>query len=82
MAYEKLDKNKDGKVTLADLTGVYNAEQHPDVKAGKKTQEEVLKEFMAHWDTQVADGIVSIEEFTDYYRVPPSPHLSGCLSLD
>lgn len=31
---------------LNDLKGVYNASQHPDVKAGKKTEEEVLCEFL------------------------------------
>lgn len=25
-------------------------------------------EFMSLWDTQVKDGIVTFEEFSDYYR--------------
>jgi hypothetical protein len=29
---------------------------------------EVYKEFMKLWDTQVADGIVTFEEFLDYFR--------------
>lgn len=69
MAYDKLDKNKDGQVTFDDIVKIYDASHHPDVVSGKKTNEEVLKEFMRHWDTQVADGIVTIEEFMDYYKV-------------
>lgn len=46
-AYEKLDKNKDGKVTLTDIILIYDASHHPDVKEGKKDPEEVLKEFMS-----------------------------------
>ena len=29
---------------------------------------EVYKDFMKQWDTQVADGIVTFEEFMDYFR--------------
>ena len=31
MAYEKLDKNGDGTVTLADLRDTYDVSFHPDV---------------------------------------------------
>ena len=69
LAYQKLDKNKDGQVTLADISSIYDASQHPEVKSGKMTTEEVFKQFLAHWDTQVPDGIVTIDEFMDYYKV-------------
>ena len=36
--------------------------------AKKKSEEEVYKEFMSQWDTQVADGIVTFEEFVEYFR--------------
>ena len=32
MAYDKLDVNKDGKVTLADIAQLYDASYHPDVQ--------------------------------------------------
>jgi hypothetical protein len=35
---------------------------------GKKTPEEAYREFMSLWDTQTADGIVTFDEFCDYYR--------------
>lgn len=69
MAYNKLDVNKDGNVTLEDVSKLYDASKHPDVISGKKTKEQIYKEFMQHWDTQVADGIVTLDEFKEYYRV-------------
>ena len=67
-AYDKLDINKDGQVTLDDIARIYDVSQHPDVIDGKKTPEEAYREFMSMWDTQVADGIVTFDEFCDYYR--------------
>ena len=62
-AYDKLDINGDGKVTLDDIAQIYDVSQHPDVIDGKKTPEEAYREFMSLWDTQVADGIVTFDEF-------------------
>ena len=45
-AFDKLDKNGNGIVELDDIRGVYNAKNHPDVKLGKKTEDEVLAEFL------------------------------------
>jgi Ca2+-binding EF-hand superfamily protein len=45
-AFEKLDRNGNGTVELDDIKGVYNAKQHPDVKSGKKTEDEILGEFI------------------------------------
>ena len=46
----------------------YDAGYHPDVQSGRKSHEEVLKEFMGVWETHRKDGIVTIEEFEDYYK--------------
>ena len=32
------------------------------------SEEQVYKQFMSMWDTQVADSIVTFDEFCDYYR--------------
>ena len=50
-AYNKLDINKDGQVTLDDIARIYDVSQHPDVVDGKKTPEEAYREFMSLWDT-------------------------------
>ena len=66
-AYAKLDVNGDGQVTIDDVKLRYNCSKHPDVVAGRKTENEVLGSFMSLWDTQEKDGIVTIAEFTKYY---------------
>ena len=67
MAYDKLDINKDGLVKLDDISKIYDASKHPDVLSGKKTHDQVFIEFMKLWDTQEKDGIVTFEEFCEYY---------------
>ncbi len=66
-AYDKLDVNKDGLVKLDDIEQLYDASQHPDVLDGKKTEQEVILEFVQKWDTQEKDGIITIDEFYDYF---------------
>ncbi len=60
--------NKDGLVKLDDIAQIYDASQHPEVVSGKKTQQDIFMEFMSQWDTQDKDGIVTFDEFCDYYR--------------
>jgi Ca2+-binding EF-hand superfamily protein len=67
LAYAKLDRNGDQTVNIEDMRIAYDTSFHPDVKAGRKTPDQVLQEFMSQWDTIKADGIVSLEEFMDYY---------------
>ena len=45
-AFVKLDKTRNGLVDLEDIRGVYNARNHPDVRSGKKKEDEVLAEFL------------------------------------
>ena len=55
-------------MTLDDIALLYDVSHHPDVLQGKKEPMQVFKEFMSQWDTQVADGIVTFEEFLDYFK--------------
>lgn len=45
-AFKKIDKDGSGILELNDIKGTYNASLHPDVKAGKKTEDEILGEFL------------------------------------
>ncbi len=45
-AFKIMDKDKSGMLNIDDIKDVYNAKMHPDVKSGKKTEEEVLGEFL------------------------------------
>jgi len=68
MAYKVLDKNGNGLVTVEDVMAAYNAKYHPDFIAGIKTEEEIITLFMQVWETHKKDGIVTLEEFEDYYK--------------
>ena len=53
-AYNKLDADSNGVVTIDDLKQRYNAEENPDVKMGKKTEEDVLYEFLDTFEQHFA----------------------------
>lgn len=67
MAFDVVDKDGSGMLTVEDLAECYDTSLHPDVVDGSATQEEVLREFMGQWDTLKRDGIVTKEEFLDSY---------------
>jgi len=71
-AFQKFDKDGSGEIDINDLRGVYNASNHPDVKAGKKTEDEVLGEFLETFEMHHAskmkherDQIITYEEFVE-----------------
>jgi len=45
-AFKTLDVNNDGSISIEEFHNKYNALSHPEVKSGKRTEEEVLVEFM------------------------------------
>lgn len=67
-AFDVLDKDKSGQVEMHDVAKAYDTSKHPEVLEGSKTPEEVLKQFMGQWDTIEKDGIITREEFLDYYK--------------
>ncbi|KAH7934995.1 hypothetical protein HPB52_002571 [Rhipicephalus sanguineus] len=67
-AFQKLDRSGDGQVTFEDLKSVYNVRNHPDYLNGQKTERELLNKFLATFEEGgVVDGVVTKEEFFDYY---------------
>lgn len=75
-AFKKLDKDGNGWIDINDVRGVYNGKGHPDVKAGKKTEDDILKEFlqtfeMAHSirNNDAPNYVVTKEEFNEYYNM-------------
>ena len=53
-------------IELNDIQAKYSAAKHPDVIAGKRTADEVLREFLDTFDPN-RDGKVTPEEFCEYY---------------
>ena len=68
MAFDILDRDLNGVVTVDEVASVYDVSQHPDVLAGKKTPQQVLREFVDQWDRHDHNGIITLEEFEDYYK--------------
>lgn len=73
-AYRKLDKDGSGVVDINDIKGVYNAKNHPDVKSGKKTEDDILGDFLETFemhhnisDKSRMDHQITLEEFEEYY---------------
>jgi Ca2+-binding EF-hand superfamily protein len=67
-AFKKLDANKNGVIQLDDIKLFYNAKLNPEVTSGRKTEDQVLLEFLGGFDTIVKDGSVTYEEFEEYYN--------------
>lgn len=73
MAFNVLDKDRSGTIELSDIRDVYNGRSHPDVIQGKRSEDEVLLEFLQSFGGGQRklgakfDGQVTFEEFADYY---------------
>jgi len=69
-AFAKLDRDGNGHVDFYDIKDTYNAKRHPAVLEGRKTERQVLEEFLATFELALSgegDGKVTPEEFTEYY---------------
>jgi Ca2+-binding EF-hand superfamily protein len=83
--FTRLDRTGDGIVALEDIKGIYNATQHPDVRSGKKTEDEVLGDFLDTFEQhhalfnegQARDKRVTLDEFYEYYS-----HISASIDDD
>lgn len=74
-AFDIMDKDKSGIIDIHDIAGVYSAKKHPDVIAGRKTEDEVLFEFLDTFELHHSpnaddkrDGRVSKAEWLEYYQ--------------
>lgn len=53
-----------------DIVEVYNAKKHPAVQEGRKTERQVLEEFLSTFElhrSDKPDGVVTLDEFVEYY---------------
>ena len=69
-AFKKIDRDGSGILDMRDIKQTYNAKEHPDVKQGKKTEDEVLTEFLDTFEVHHSmkhpedrDGQVTLKEF-------------------
>jgi len=74
-AFRIMDRDKSGVLSIDDIKGVYNAKKHPDVINGKKTEDEILGEFLDTFEAHYAmnhegsrDGKITLDEWMEYYN--------------
>lgn len=74
-AFKIMDRDNSGFVDINDLRHRYNAKMHPDVIQGKKTEDEVLFEFLDTFDvhyltshTHDKDEKIDLNEWYEYYN--------------
>jgi Ca2+-binding EF-hand superfamily protein len=75
LAFNIMDCDKSGVIDINDIRSKYNAKMHPDVKSGKKTEDEILFEFIDTFEKHhsdnvedIKDGRVSKSEWKEYYN--------------
>jgi len=75
--YKIMDSDGSGQIDINDIRQTYNAKQHPDVQSGKRTEDEILTEFLDtfedhHCDmvgnADSRDGRVTMQEWIEYYN--------------
>lgn len=74
-AFKVMDHDNSGHLDINDIRQKYNAKMHPDVKSGKKTEDEVLQDFLDTFEQHYAmshpdarDGVVTLDEWIEYYN--------------
>lgn len=73
-AFNKLDIDKSGFIDMNEIKHSYSAKNHPDVRQGKRTEEDVYTEFMETFQSNhlLKTGPrlkrITYEEFLDYYN--------------
>ena len=66
-AFARIDTDQSGVLTYEDLRSHYNAKQHKDVLSGRLTEKQAIMKFLNTFDGLQRDGVVTAEEFEDYY---------------
>ena len=74
-AFTKMDKDGSGMLDINDIRGVYTADKHPDVLAGKKTEQQILNEFLETFEaahsmrnSNTPDHVITKDEWVEYYN--------------
>jgi len=68
-AFSMMDKTGDGRITVEDIEKVYDVSRNPDFLEKRLSRTQLLTNFMNQFEGSRGnkDGIVTLDEFTDYY---------------
>lgn len=63
-----MDRDGSGIIEAVDVKNLYNAKENPDVIQGKKTEAQVLEDFLNGFDGTEGnnDGKITMKEWVDY----------------
>jgi Ca2+-binding EF-hand superfamily protein len=68
-AFKRMDKDGNGLLEPSDIVEGFDASQHPDVLSGRKTPEQVCREFLETFDVEGAhNGKVTWDQWLHYYH--------------
>ncbi|ETV85335.1 hypothetical protein H257_03101 [Aphanomyces astaci] len=68
-AFHLLDESKDGTVTVDEIASRFDTSHHPDILSGRLKPVDVLRQFLAVFESQSdTNGVVTWHEFLNYYR--------------
>jgi Ca2+-binding EF-hand superfamily protein len=71
-AFDKLDVDGSGKVSIADVEAVHNPKSSELIRLGKTTASAIFANLLRSYDED-GDGLITRDEFIDYYReISPS----------
>jgi Ca2+-binding EF-hand superfamily protein len=64
-----MDKDGSGQIDIKDVAELYDVSKNPDYIQGKKTEDEVLMDFLNQFDGMKGnnDGKISWDEWLEYY---------------
>jgi Ca2+-binding EF-hand superfamily protein len=68
MAFDTLDRTRDGRITADDAANAFDANHHPEVLAGKMNPKHALGDFLSQFDCLDHDGCITKKEFLEYYK--------------
>jgi len=66
IAFDRLDTDGSGVLTLSEIAVKYDVTDHPLFKSGEKSKEQLVQDFMSSWDRDT-NGRVLWEEWVEYY---------------
>lgn len=59
--------DKDGVVSMTDIGACFNPKNHPEVKAGLMTVQNLLNAFFETFAVVSKNGVVTLDQFMEYY---------------
>lgn len=68
-AFDVVDSDGSGTLTVQEIASRYDVSGHPQVKAGRMSPVEAIKNFMLQWQlhSKDKDDVITLDEFLDYY---------------